>query len=305
MNGCSEIGQSQADTSKIVDVLRLEDVSCVRRGRRILDRVSMSVRPGDVVVVEGPRGTGKSTLLGLAAAIARPGAGAVFIGGRRVQGLQKASLPFVRRNIGYLPPDPLLLREESAIENVMLAMAVRGHDVLEAQSAAADILNGLGLEHAMHDKVMSLSMGEARLVALARALVGSPAVVVLDEPTAGLTREDSVLVAERIADAAAKGSAVLCASADGTLMAVMAQMGAEKLSLRDGRLLGGATRMRLIGLDGVDRPSGKETDEGQGGDREMDGRPAHATEPGMALREVDQDAEFEELDEDEWESLTS
>ena len=107
MSSGSEIGQPPSQALKIDDVLRLEDVSCARRGRQVLDRVSLSVRAGDLVVVEGGRGAGKSTLLAVAAAALAPPRGAVYIGGRNVQALQRTSLPYVRRNIGYLAADPI------------------------------------------------------------------------------------------------------------------------------------------------------------------------------------------------------
>jgi len=87
----------------------------------VVNGVSLSVEAGQVTLLRGGRGAGKSTLLAIAAAVIRPGAGRVFIAGRDILGLQSSSLPFVRRNVGYLPPEPPLVNDESAIENVMMA----------------------------------------------------------------------------------------------------------------------------------------------------------------------------------------
>lgn len=232
-------------------VLRLEDVSCARHGRTVVDRVSLSVAAGQVTLVRGARGAGKSTLLGIAAAAIRPGAGSVIIGGRDILALQTGSLPFVRRNVGYLPPEPPLVNDESALENVMLALAVRGHDVISAQSSSIDSLRAVGFpEAATHVPVGDLSWGERRLVAVARAMVGSPPLIVLDEPAAGLDADDREAVAMAMGVAQSMGSAVMCGSADPSFAALLTQAGAEIVELEGGRLVGGP-RMTVLRGDRV------------------------------------------------------
>ena len=132
----AQIGMSQPGASTLSPVLRLLDVSCARHGRNVVNGVSLSVEAGQVTLLRGGRGAGKSTLLGIAAAVIRPGAGSVFIAGRDILGLQSSSLPFVRRNVGYLPPEPPLVNGESAIENVMMALAVRGEAIGNARLLA-------------------------------------------------------------------------------------------------------------------------------------------------------------------------
>lgn len=242
----AQIDSEGANTSTMTAVLRLEDVSCVRHGRLVVDRVSLCVAPGQVTLLRGARGAGKSTLLAIAAAAVRPGAGRVVIGGRDILGLQSSSLPFVRRNVGYLPPEPPLVNDESALENVMLALAVRGHDAASAGASAVDSLRAVGFpDAATRVPVKDLSWGERRLVAVARAMVGAPPLIVLDEPAAGLDADDREAVAMAMGVAQSLGSAVICGSADPSFATLLTQAGAETEELESGRLVGGP-RMTVL-----------------------------------------------------------
>ena len=221
------------------EVLRLEDVACTCDGRVVVDRVSVTIAAGTLNVVRGGRGSGKSVLMSVAAAARRPGAGSVFIAGRDILALQQTSLPFVRRNIGYLPADPPLIGDESALENVMLALAVRGDAIAAAEEAASAALADVGLpENLLPVATKRLSDTERRLVALARAVVGAPPLVVLDEPTAGLAPGDRRVVVHLLAALRTQRVAVLCATADMTLADELEAAGADVLDLHNGRLVG-------------------------------------------------------------------
>lgn len=233
-------------SSNTDEVLRLEEVTCVRRDKVVLDRVSLSVRAGDWVVIEGARGSGKSLLLSVAAAAIAPRRGAVLIGGRNWMDLQASSVPFVRRNIGYLPAEPVLIEHETALENVVLPLAVRGVPVAAALARAEIELQRMGLQELAHEPVSALSPSERRLVAIARALIGAPVVIVLDEPAGGLDGDDRQLIVEAIGVARAAGAAVLCGSADAAFVSLLQSQGAERLTLAGGRLNGGAPRMVVV-----------------------------------------------------------
>jgi len=227
-------------------VIRLDGVSCERGDRTVLEGVSLSVAEGEVLVVHGGRGSGKSVLCAVAAARDVPARGTVWVASRNLGDLQRASLPFVRRNIGYLTP--LLLDDESGLENVMLAVAVRGEAISATGLEAARVLAALGLEACCDRPVATLSAGERQLVALARALAGTPPAVVLDEPTAGLDAEDRARVADVVAATAAQGAAVLCATADEAFAQALAAGGAHRVRLSSGRLAGGSSGSALISL---------------------------------------------------------
>jgi ABC-type ATPase involved in cell division len=225
-------------------VLHLDRIRLERRGRLCAEQVSLQVEGGGLAVVEGARGAGKSTLAEVTACRARPAAGALWIAGRDVLSLQAASLPYVRRNIGYLPERPPLLLDESVFENVLLPLAARGVPLGEAQDLTAALLTRFGLP--ARTRTGALSAGERRLCAIARALIGAPAIVVLDEPTAGLDDADRGLVLDVVASARAAGAAVLGFSADAAFVAAAQDRGARRMLLHDGRLHGTTAHLGLV-----------------------------------------------------------
>lgn len=216
----------------------LEAVGCERDGQVVLDTVTMGVARNELIVIEGAVASGKSTLLEIAAVRRLPDRGALWFAGRNVLTLQQASLPFVRRNIGYFAADSLLLADETGIENVMLALAVRGESPAVAEVAARQALTLVGAESLAAGKVGHMSAGQKRLVSLARALAGPPPLVVMDEPAAladDQTRQTIVSALAAVRDA---GSAVLCGTAEASLVGLLVSHGGRKINLADGRIVG-------------------------------------------------------------------
>jgi putative ABC transport system ATP-binding protein len=227
-------------------VIRLEGVSFAPGGKTVLDQVALTVNAGEVVVVQGSRAAGKSALLRIAAARLVPDAGAVWISSRNVGDLQRSSLPLVRRNIAYLPAAAPLVEEDSALENVMLALAVRGWEVAASEAGALRALFVLGLDDRRNTPARVLSAGERQLVALARALAGSPPLMVLDEPTAGLGGDDRERVLAALTTARDEGVAVLAASSDEAFVQAALQRSARRVRLEAGRLSGGLPGIALV-----------------------------------------------------------
>jgi len=211
----------------------------------VLDTVTLGVARSELIVIEGASASGKSTLLELAAAARMPDRGAVWFAGRNTASLQRASLPFVRRNIGYCTPDPLLLLEESSLANVMLALAVRGESPGRAEQAARDALALVRASELEGRKVATLSSGQKRLVALARAVAGPPPLVVADEPAAGVGDEAREIVARALTAARDSGAGVLAATADTALAEMLVQRGGRRIHLDQGRIAG-APAMGLV-----------------------------------------------------------
>jgi cell division transport system ATP-binding protein len=219
-------------------VIWLEAVGCERDGRVVLDTVTMGVARGEFMVIEGAVASGKSTLLEIAAIRRLPDRGSVWFAGRNVPTLQQASLPFVRRNIGYSAPESLLLVEETGLANVALALAVRGESPAAAEAAAREALGLLGADELGPRKVGQMSSGQRRLTSLARAIAGAPPLVLVDEPAAPadeVTRERIVSALARVRDL---GSAVLCGTAEASLAQQMVEAGARKINLAEGRVVG-------------------------------------------------------------------
>jgi ABC-type multidrug transport system ATPase subunit len=242
-------------------------VTLRRAGRPLLERAHLSIGPSELVLVTGARGAGKSLLLATAAGVIEPQEGTVSIAGRELGSLQASARPYVRRNIGYLPADPPFVRDETALENVMLALGVRGFAPDEAELLARRTLAQLGAEELAEGPrtIAELSVGERRLVAVARALAGPPPIVVLDEPSAGLDRIDRDRLAEAIGQARAAGAAILCASNDGALCEALHAAGARPLCLVQGRLEGDQALIRLV-------EGGAAAEDGAGDDGAGEGR---------------------------------
>lgn len=215
-------------------------------GRRVLDEVSLQARAGELVVLEGGRGAGKSALLRIAAALRRPDSGEVWIAEREVTRLQRSSLPFVRRNVGYLGADAPLLDDATVLENVLLALAARGEPPGRARELALRALGRVDLIDAAPRRVATLSDAERRLCGAARALAGAPPLLILDDPAAGLGPADTEALLAAIGAAVGLGSAALAASADGAFVAAAVQAGARRVGVEAGRAQPGGGPIAVV-----------------------------------------------------------
>jgi len=219
-------------------VLWLDAVSCHRDGGAVLDSATLGVASGELIVVEGSTAAGKSTLLEVAALARTPDRGAVWFAGRNTVALQPASLPYVRRNIGYAAAEPLFEPEHSVLDNVMLALAVRGDSPSVAETAAREALTLVHASELAARKVGSLSSGQKRLVALARAVAGPPPVVIADEPAALGGEEGRAVAVSALSAARSLGAAVLCGTSDTALADRLVRAGGRRIHLAKGYIVG-------------------------------------------------------------------
>lgn len=154
---------------------------------RVLDGIDLDIRKGEMLAIVGASGVGKSTLLHIMGALDRPTSGKVFFGDLDVFGLDSGPLArFRNERVGFVFQFHHLLPEFSAIENVMMPALIRRIDRTAAAEAAAQILNDVGLGERLHHRPGELSGGEQQRVAVARALILKPDVVLADEPTGNL-----------------------------------------------------------------------------------------------------------------------
>ena len=158
----------------------------------ILKEVDFEIAAGEVVAIIGASGAGKSTLLHLLGALDSPTGGDVLVGGRPVAGLTDEELADVRNHhVGFVFQFHHLLREFTALENVMMPALIAGMSSREASERASSLLLSVGVDHRERHKPNQLSGGEQQRVAVARALVNEPLVLLLDEPSGNLDTETS------------------------------------------------------------------------------------------------------------------
>jgi ABC-type lipoprotein export system ATPase subunit len=189
------------------------------RQRRVFDGLSHDFDRGRMTVIRGRSGSGKSTLLRLVAGLDQPDAGELTIDGRRLAELDREQLAGLRRDrIGYMPQEPAAVGLLSAVENIVLALQIRGVGVDDAGRRATGLLAALGISQRARQYVSRLSAGETQRVALARALAGSGGLLVLDEPTSRLDEANARLVAAVLARARQEGQTIICASHDSLLI---------------------------------------------------------------------------------------
>lgn len=153
----------------------------------VLKGVDIRVQAGEIVAVVGPSGAGKTTLLQLLGTLDKPDEGGIFIGDRAVHTMKDRELAaFRNKHIGFVFQFHQLLPEFTALENVMIPALIAGESKVHAERRAKEVLDYLKLGNRLQHKPTQLSGGENQRVAVARALVNRPDVVLADEPSGSL-----------------------------------------------------------------------------------------------------------------------
>jgi putative ABC transport system ATP-binding protein len=166
-----------------------------QRRTPILFGVSLEVARGETIFLVGPSGSGKTTLLSLLGCILTPDRGSIRVLGREVAGMRSDHLTAFRRDhLGFIFQSFNLFPTLSALDNVRLALCMRGRSRKQSKEQAAGLLEQVGLGHRMHLRPSQLSVGECQRVAIARALANKPAILLADEPTASLDAENGQAV---------------------------------------------------------------------------------------------------------------
>jgi putative ABC transport system ATP-binding protein len=200
-----------------------------------LDRVSLTVQPGESVAIMGTSGSGKSTLMNILGCLDRPTSGSYVLDGREVSGLSRGELAEVRnRTLGFVFQSFNLLARTSAQENVELPLIYSDVGRRERAALARAALERVGLGDRLKSHPSQLSGGQQQRVAIARAIVTRPKVVLADEPTGNLDSRTRLGVMALFQELWAEGLTILYVTHD----AEVARYASRVLVLRDGRLVG-------------------------------------------------------------------
>jgi ABC-type lipoprotein export system ATPase subunit len=191
-----------------------------RRGQPVVSGWSASIAAGEIAAIVGPSGCGKSTLLYVLGTLVRPWSGSLSLGGSRVERLGDGARSDIRSGlIGFVFQDAILDPRRSILDNVLEGAIYRGDSRRNALERAKLLLDKLEVGVEGKRRANDLSGGQAQRVALCRALLGNPALILADEPTGNLDRANAEVVEATLFEQARAGATVVVVTHDETLAA--------------------------------------------------------------------------------------
>jgi len=218
------------DITRVFNAGRTSEFTAIRG-------VSLHVPRGQVTALVGPSGSGKTTLLSIMGAMSRPSTGRVWVGGREITSLPERFLTMVRREtFGFIFQQFNLVRGLSALENAMLPAYPTGEPWARIRGRALSLFEQFSMADKAHDKVQWLSGGQAQRVAVIRALINNPPVIIADEPTANLDSALSEQLMDTLGQLNAEGRTIIITSHDPAVYGSSVVHNA--FTMHDGRLAG-------------------------------------------------------------------
>jgi cell division transport system ATP-binding protein len=204
------------------------------RGVYALHDLSLRIDKGDFVFLTGPSGAGKSTLLRLLLRRDVPTEGQLLVGGRNLATLTPRQVQSYRRSLGFVFQDFKLLARSTVLQNVSFVPRVLGMAESQQQRRTFQVLKWVGLQHRMNAYPLELSGGEQQRIAIARALVNDPAIILADEPTGNLDPDLSLEIMNLFREINARGTTVVVATHDRELIR---RVGRRAVTLDHGQIV--------------------------------------------------------------------
>jgi putative ABC transport system ATP-binding protein len=202
--------------------------------------VSLTVEQGELVAIVGPSGSGKTTLLHIIGTLDRPTSGTVRIDGIDVAGLDDRQLAALRaRSIGFVFQQFFLAEHQTVLDNVADGLLYAGVEVRERRELAARALDAVGLAERQHARPTTMSGGQRQRIAIARALVGQPAIVLADEPTGNLDSHTGEQILELLQQLNKQGTTIIVITHDHDL----ANRLQRQVHVRDGLIVSDTTNL--------------------------------------------------------------
>lgn len=203
-------------------------------GAAALQNVNVHIAPGEFVFVVGPSGAGKSTFIKMLFREVLPTAGSIFVNGVDILQLQPQEIPFMRRQLGIIFQDYRLLPDRTVYENVAFAMQVIEAPHRKIKRRVMNVLDLVGLRRRAGAFPGELSGGEQQRIAIARAIVNDPLLVIADEPTGNLDPETSWDIMEIFKEINATGTTIVMATHD---KEIVDGMGKRVIAIEKGRIV--------------------------------------------------------------------
>ena len=203
------------------------------RGLYALRNLTLTIEKAEFVFLTGPSGAGKSTFLRLLLLQERPSEGEIFVNGQNLATLNRREIQEYRRGIGFVFQDFKLIPSRTVLENISFVPEVLGVPAAQQRRRAFQVLKWVGLQHRMNAYPLDLSGGEQQRIAIARALVNDPVLVIADEPTGNLDPDLSLEIMNLFREINAGGTTVLVATHDRELIRLV---GRRTITLDQGKI---------------------------------------------------------------------
>lgn len=203
-------------------------------GKHALVDITLDISRNDILFINGPSGAGKTTLLKLLYLGEPVSDGQILVDGMNLSRIPKKRVPFLRRKFGIIFQDYKLISTKSVFENIALVLEASGKKRRLIRKKVRSVLRTVGMEERMDSFPPSLSGGEQQRVAVARAVIGDPKIIIADEPTGNLDAESAGIILDLLTAFHTRGTTLLIATHDKDLIR---KTGGRVIHLKEGRLI--------------------------------------------------------------------